>query len=416
MWELASELVDPHANARWMASYRDSDRKQEGIALMPNYVVAVAPSWRGGGPSSAAEAMIWTHEFQRCSAAVARELPNTIAGRVGGEAAFFLTYLGKQRKDSARSRLIALGERIGRLIRRKLKVDVVCGFSGCAVQGGELPIRYDQALCAVFWGLHKHQTMTFQADAGSRESAMNGLYGSARVLCQSFAKGEHRETFVAAERVVRDVLWISMGSLEVMRSHFLQILWELLALTERRDVVDERTSSEVRASFSARLGRSRAIHELTCAFTQLIRELLGMLERPSELGRRAKLERARRLVELAVLERGARETPLDLASVAARVGMSRASFARSFQLTYKTTLGAFVLESRIERSKQLLRNTKLRAAEVGAEAGWSSASYFHQAFKRITGMTPEQYRAGSGAGGFDTSVNVSGKRTEGGSR
>ena len=178
---------------------------------MPNYVVAVAPSWRGGGPSSAAEAMIWTHEFQRCCAAIARELPNTIAGRVGGEAAFFLTNLGKQRRSGARSRLIALGERIGRLMRRKLEVDVVCGFSEPAVEGGELPTRYDQALCAVFWGLHKHQPMTFQAEAGSRESAMNGLYASARVLCQSFSKGERPETFVAAERVVRDVLWILDG-------------------------------------------------------------------------------------------------------------------------------------------------------------------------------------------------------------
>ena len=72
--------------------------------------------------------------------------------------------------------------------------------------------------------------------------------------------------------------------------------------------------------------------------------------------------------------------------------MSRSNFARCFRATYGTTFAAYVLRSKIDRSKKLLRSTELRVTDVSNEAGWSSPSYFHQAFKRLTKMTPEQYK------------------------
>ncbi|HEV8245013.1 MAG TPA: hypothetical protein VGP93_04570, partial [Polyangiaceae bacterium] len=278
MWDVASELVDPHTNARWIASYRGTDRSLLGIARMPNYVVTVAPFFRDAAMLDAAELMLRTHVFQRTCAALASELPNTIAGRLGAEAAFFLTHIATERKDRARSRLVALGERLRRLIRQKLDTDVVCGFSSLAVHGGELPVRYDEAMWAVLWGLHKNEALTFHADTGQKSASPTaGLYRSSRVLCESFARGGRRETAVAAQRVVKDVLWISSGSLEVMRSHFLQILWELLALIEQRDIVDKRTSTEMEMGFTAQLKKARATHEVTNSFTELVSELQGAL-------------------------------------------------------------------------------------------------------------------------------------------
>src|SRR6185436_16219710 len=109
-------------------------------------------------------------------------------------------HIEAERKDRARSRLMALGERVRRLLRQRLKVDVVCGFSNLAVHVGELPVRYDEALWAVLWGLHKNQALTFHGDTGQRDASPNtGLYRSSRVLCESFARGARRETAVAAQ-------------------------------------------------------------------------------------------------------------------------------------------------------------------------------------------------------------------------
>jgi AraC-like DNA-binding protein len=206
-------------------------------------------------------------------------------------------------------------------------------------------------------------------------------------LCEGFTRGHPQETSVAAQQMVKDVFWISGGSLEVMRSHFLGVLWELLALAERRYAFDGRTASDLLASITARLRAARTPRQMTEAFTSTVRELLAAAERPSVLGLRATLERACRLAEQA--EPG---QLVDPSTIAARVGLSRAHFSRSFREAYGMGFRRFVLTERVRRSQRLLRETGLRIGRVGTEAGFSSPSYFVQAFKRETGMTPQEYK------------------------
>ena len=53
----------------------------------------------------------------------------------------------------------------------------------------------------------------------------------------------------------------------------------------------------------------------------------------------------------------------------------------------------YVIARRVERAKQLLRaGTDLALAEVAACAGFSDQSQFCQHFKRLTGVTPGQFR------------------------
>lgn len=47
---------------------------------------------------------------------------------------------------------------------------------------------------------------------------------------------------------------------------------------------------------------------------------------------------------------------------------------------------------RLARAKQLLADPRLGLAQIGHEAGFSQASAFHRAFRRIEGTTPRRYR------------------------
>ena len=49
-------------------------------------------------------------------------------------------------------------------------------------------------------------------------------------------------------------------------------------------------------------------------------------------------------------------------------------------------------EKRIDESKKLLENTDYSIAEISKLIGFSSQSYFSQAFKKKTLMTPNEYR------------------------
>lgn len=49
---------------------------------------------------------------------------------------------------------------------------------------------------------------------------------------------------------------------------------------------------------------------------------------------------------------------------------------------------------RIERAKQLLRNPSMRVHDVAEQTGFSDVAHFSKSFKRLTGQTPGEYRAG----------------------
>jgi AraC-like DNA-binding protein len=388
MWHLAAELVDPEGNPRWTASYRQTDRSYLGLAHMPDHVLTVAPVWPESASLEQAELLVRTHRWQRACADFAMTLPNTISGRVGAEAAFFLTRIDAHGTGRARTRLIGFAERVQKLARNVLKANVACGFSDRAVHGGQLPARHAEALWAVLWGLHKGQPHTFYEESGTQgQTTIGRLYHDTRVLYESFASGRRRESGVLAQQIVKDVLWISSGSLEVMRSHFLEILWELVALTDRHNVLERRTAADLLLRVNTRLRNANSTQTIANAFIEITSELINFADHPQDVERKTKLERARRVVDQA--QNG---SALDLVSVSRKVGMSRAHFARCFRAAYGVTFGEFVVRSKVERSKNLLRSSALSLSQVCAQSGWGSTSYFHQAFKRRVGMTPDAYR------------------------
>lgn len=52
----------------------------------------------------------------------------------------------------------------------------------------------------------------------------------------------------------------------------------------------------------------------------------------------------------------------------------------------------YLTRYRLDRGRELLRKTPLTVSEVGYAAGFSSASYFTEQFRRTFGCTPSQYR------------------------
>jgi AraC family transcriptional regulator len=47
---------------------------------------------------------------------------------------------------------------------------------------------------------------------------------------------------------------------------------------------------------------------------------------------------------------------------------------------------------RINRARQLLRETKKSVIEVALDVGYTNPSHFAQIFRRETGLTPSKYR------------------------
>ena len=88
---------------------------------------------------------------------------------------------------------------------------------------------------------------------------------------------------------------------------------------------------------------------------------------------------------------------LSLPAFARRAGLSERHASRLFQLELGKTFREHLAELRLERAKQLLRDTGMTVIEVAGETGWSSLAHFNSVFRRRVGATPSQFRISQAA-------------------
>jgi transcriptional regulator GlxA family with amidase domain len=83
---------------------------------------------------------------------------------------------------------------------------------------------------------------------------------------------------------------------------------------------------------------------------------------------------------------------LGVDALAARVGMSPRTFARSFRRETGTTPAVYVEELRVDAARALLESTDLTVATIAGRVGIRRAETLHRAFQRRVGTTPDRYR------------------------
>jgi len=82
----------------------------------------------------------------------------------------------------------------------------------------------------------------------------------------------------------------------------------------------------------------------------------------------------------------------NVASYAEEMGISPSYLNKQVKASTGRTASAWIDISRVNLSKNLLRQAEIAVIDVAAAVGLDDQSYFARFFKRNTGMTPSQYR------------------------
>jgi AraC-like DNA-binding protein len=83
---------------------------------------------------------------------------------------------------------------------------------------------------------------------------------------------------------------------------------------------------------------------------------------------------------------------LDVATLAADAGYSRAYFIRTFSAVYGETPGRYRSRRRVERACELLRSVNLTVTEVCTMVGFRSLGTFSARFSETVGRSPSAYQ------------------------
>lgn len=70
----------------------------------------------------------------------------------------------------------------------------------------------------------------------------------------------------------------------------------------------------------------------------------------------------------------------------------KATLINHFKAEYNQTIHQYLLEFRLEKSRDFLKNDELSILEVSSNCGFKDANYFSKAFKKKYNLTPSEYR------------------------
>jgi two-component system response regulator YesN len=81
-----------------------------------------------------------------------------------------------------------------------------------------------------------------------------------------------------------------------------------------------------------------------------------------------------------------------LNDVANNINMSPSYFSNLFKKETNVNFVEYLNTFRVEKAKRMLQNTDLKAYEIAEKVGFSENTYFCKVFKKITGMSPNEFR------------------------
>lgn len=83
---------------------------------------------------------------------------------------------------------------------------------------------------------------------------------------------------------------------------------------------------------------------------------------------------------------------IKLETIAPLFGYNSAYLGKIFNKTVGESFNTYLDHKRIEYSKQLLMENKLKVYEIAEQAGYRNVDYFHKKFKKYVGVSPAEFR------------------------
>jgi len=78
--------------------------------------------------------------------------------------------------------------------------------------------------------------------------------------------------------------------------------------------------------------------------------------------------------------------------LAAQAKISTSRFSRGFRLSTGVSPHQWLIRARVERAKQLLRDTDLPLADIAVDVGFSDQAHFTRCFGSVAGVSPGAWR------------------------
>lgn len=364
------------------------EREELGITRYPTTVLAVTQSAPNLERWSTLGSMVGATRLQWEALRAAREFPETVAGRLEDYGALFVTSaLPSKGKVQAKLEIRDRAEAIRQRLEKRTGLKLVAGIGSTLAPGAKLVESRLQAVMAMNLAASTGRSAVFYEEDAQKilQGKGRGLRPALAWLRKAYRSGSLKDREAARAEFVRQALLYSHERHESVRAHLLEASFMLID-SLREITLDPAQAEGLAGLVEERLLQASTLQDMLSAFQDWLDRIGKTGDRPIEGKRLARMEEVKQYVDRHY------GGMIRLKDLAGKAGLSEPAFLRGFRRTTGQGFSKYLQALRMDEAKRLLRASPLSVERVAQESGFNSASYFVQAFKRATGLTPGAFR------------------------
>jgi len=374
-WYFEGELVD------WV-------KEAIGISRLPTTAMTLMPLDSRANKLDWVQTLIRNAEIQRECIAFSRELPQTAATRLQDYGISIVTSCDPNKSPSRqRLEIKERAEAFRAFVRKRFGVHSVVGIGPTLPRGAPLHDSHREAVLTLHMCVQlKKSVLFFDDHEGQREFRYSALQEAANHLTEVLDRDNGTELKMASGAYVQRVLRYSNERVEVARGQFLAMLFQLIAVVQRRNPIRKDVRDSFVSNLTLGLEDARSMNEVIEEFNEALHRLSVVASQAWQGTNVILLEATLQYLQANFHEQ------LPLPKVARKAGFSVPAFTRIFKQATGTTFVSYLRALRIEHAKKLVSTTPLSLEQVAHSCGFNSQHHLIRSFKKVTDMTPGAYR------------------------
>jgi AraC-like DNA-binding protein len=364
-------------------------RDEMHICRLPTTALTLMPLNAPGEALDPVRAMIRNHRVQYECMKYAVTMPETGATKLEDYGVLFLTSADPKRSAArARLELRERGQELADLVKKRFGLQSVVGIGRTLPPGEPLYPSYHEAVMALHLCVQLDRNILFFDEKYDTQERLPyaELHEASVKLADAFNRVRLEEIKVAADQYVRMVLLYSSERIEVIRSQFLAMLFQLLKDLQRRHQIKRQAVEQFSSELTQKLENASSAYQVIESFKEILERLSFFSSQTLEGPKSMRLHET-----LAYLKTNFAEE-LKLPEVSRKAGFSVPAFSRIFKQATGTSFLSYLRGIRIEHAKMLLRTTTLSTEQIAQACGFQSQHHLIRSFKKVTRQTPGSYR------------------------
>lgn len=248
---------------------------------------------------------------------------------------------------------------------------------------GEIPLRYHQATRRAERFFCEERTLFLQD--GPPPGELPNVGQAVTRLCDALLQGVDGAALPILQELSDDIRQRHIASRQSIQTFFIQIIFFL-----RERLNEQGTPASVLSERSEEIGRNVLDAQTLSGLTAYLGELLAAVYSHTGIAGSGREERTVR--QILQYMQGNFSQGLTLRQIGEAVGFSENYVSAMLLRVTGRSYSAHLSEIRIVHAKRLLSAGGEKIYEIAARCGYTSAEHFSRSFKKITGVSPAEYK------------------------